>query len=216
MIFGTGSGQINMDSTFGKCIYKICLNESIRNIFEVGSWNGQGSTICIMNAIINKSNSRLYSLEASTDMYNNSLNFWKNHDTNYNLILLNGTLHNKIADINELNQIYNNNIPYYFEHYIPEKKLLETSKIINIDKINDIDVIVIDGGEYSSQEDFNILKNKNPKFICLDDVNVYKCKNIRKSLLNDIEWELYTENLEERNGWSIFVSNRACFKNYKS
>jgi hypothetical protein len=149
-------------------------------------------------------------------MYNNALNFWKNHDTKYNLILLNGTLHNKIADINELNKIYNNNIPYYIEHYIPEKKLLETSKIINIDNINNIDVIVIDGGEYSSEEDFNILKNKNPKFICLDDVNVYKCNNIRKSLLNDIDWELYNENLEERNGWSIFVSNRACFKNYKN
>jgi predicted O-methyltransferase YrrM len=73
-MFGNGNGQINMDSDFGKNIYIICLDESIKNIFEVGSWNGQGSTICIMNAIINKSNSLLYSLEANSDMYKNALN----------------------------------------------------------------------------------------------------------------------------------------------
>lgn len=74
-MFGIGNGQINMDSDFGKLIYTICLNESIQNIFEVGSWNGQGTTICVMNAIINKKISKLYSLEANIDMYNKCLNF---------------------------------------------------------------------------------------------------------------------------------------------
>ena len=121
---------------------------------------------------------------------------------------MNGTLHNKIADINDLNKLYNNQIPYFHEHYIPEKQLLEKSNLINIDNINNInniDVILIDGGEYTSQEYFNILINKNPKFICLDDVNVYKCKYIREFLLASNEWELYKENLYQRNGWSIFM-----------
>jgi hypothetical protein len=205
MIFGIGNGQINMNSDFGMYIYKICLNENIENIFEVGSWNGQGSTVCVMNAIINKPKSKLYSLEANFDMINKAENFWKNFDTKDKLILLNGTLHNKIADINDLNKIYNNKIPYYIEHYIPEKNILETSKIIDIKQIDNIDVIILDGGEYSTQEDYNILINKNPKIICLDDVNVYKCKNIRQMLLNNNEWELYKENLEQRNGWSIFI-----------
>jgi hypothetical protein len=206
MIFGNGNGQINMNSDFGSCIYKICLDESLKNIFEVGSWNGQGSTVCVMNSIINKPNSKLYSIEANVDMFNNAVNFWNNFDVKGKLILLNGTLHNKIADINELNNIYNGNIPYFVEHYIPEKKILETSKVINIDNINNIDVIILDGGEYSTEEDFNILLKKNPKFICLDDVNVYKCKNIRSFLLENSNWSLYKENLDQRNGWSIFIS----------
>jgi hypothetical protein len=204
MIFG--NGQINMNSEFGNSIYNICLNKNIQNIFEVGTYNGQGSTVCIMNAILNKSNSKLYSLESNYDMFCNAKNFWNNYNTKDKLILLNGTLHNKIADINELNKIYNNNIPYYNEHYLPEKKILENGKIINIENINNIDVIILDGGEYTTQEDFNILLSKNPKFICLDDVNVYKCKNIRQTLLNDNEWDLYKENLDQRNGWSIFIS----------
>jgi hypothetical protein len=200
-----GKGQINMDSNFGKCIFKICSDNSIRNIFEVGTWNGQGSTTCVMNAIINKSNSKLYSLESNIDMYNQACNFWENYNTQNKLILICGTLHNKIADLNELNIVYNNNVPCYNEHYVPEKKLVENSPIINIEKINDIDVIILDGGEYTTDEDFNILLLKNPKYICLDDTNVYKCKNIRSKLLNDSNWQLFEENLNDRNGWSIFM-----------
>jgi hypothetical protein len=209
MSFGGGNGQINMNSEFGNCIYKICLNENIQNIIEVGSWNGEGSTVCVMNSIINKENSKLYSLEANFEMFNKSKQFWKKYNTKDKLILLNGTLHRKIADINELNILYNNNIPYYTEHYLPEKKILEMSKIINIDNIDNVDVIILDGGEYSTQEDFNILIKKNPKFICLDDVNVYKCKNIRQTLLHNNEWNLYKEKLDQRNGWSIFISNNS-------
>ena len=70
--------------------------------------------------------------------------------------------------------------------------------------IYDIDFIILDGGEYTTQEDFNILIKKNPKYIALDDVNVFKCKNIREYLINSNDWILLNENLEERNGWSIF------------
>jgi hypothetical protein len=206
-MFGNGNGQINMNSDFGNLIYKLCKNECIQNIFEVGSWNGEGSTICVMNSIINKPNSKLYSLEANTDMYNKSKGFWSKFNTNNKLNLLNGTLHRKIANLNELNTLYNNNIPYFYEHYIPEKNLLETSNIVNIDYINNIDLLILDGGEYSSEEDFNVLIKKNPKVICLDDVNVYKCKKIREILLNNNEWKLYAENLNQRHGWSIFVLN---------
>ena len=52
MIFGIGNGEINMNSDFGMYIYKVCLNENIENIFEVGCWNGQGSTICVINYLV--------------------------------------------------------------------------------------------------------------------------------------------------------------------
>lgn len=204
--FGIGNGQINMNSDFGSCIYNIAKDEKIQNILEVGSWNGQGSTVCIMNAIINKPNSKLYSLEANLDMFNIANTFW-NKNINNNLILLNGSLHNKIADITKLNMIYNNNIPYYNEHYIIEKKILENTKIIDITDINNIDMIILDGGEYTTEGDFDVLIKKNPEYICLDDVNVYKCKNIRQLLLNDSNWKLYNENLNQRHGWSIFKSS---------
>lgn len=202
------NGQINMDSTFGRKIFDIAQLENIKNIFEVGSWNGQGSTVCIMNAIVTKDDTILYSLEADKFMYDNSIIFWNNYNTKNKLKLLNGTLHNKIVDLKYLNHIYNNNIPVYNEHYIPEKKIIETTKIINIDIIDTIDFIILDGGEYTTQGDYDLLITKKPKYIALDDVNVYKCKYIRESLLNNKEWELFSENLNERNGWSIFQKTK--------
>lgn len=199
-----GTGQINMDSDFGMSIYRICIDDSIRNIIEVGSWNGEGSTICVMNAIIDKPGSTLYSVECDPRMYQMARNFWAKYNTNNRLVLLNGTLHNKVADLDMLNQLYNGNIPYYNEHYVPEKQMAENSPILDVENITDVDVIILDGGEYTSEEDFNVLIKKNPKFICLDDVNVYKCKNIRNQLLNDSNWQLFEENLGQRHGWTVF------------
>lgn len=49
----------------------------------------------------------------------------------------------------------------------------------------------------------NLIK-KNPTYIALDDVCVYKCRNIRDKLMNNTNWSLYNENLNDRHGWSIF------------
>lgn len=175
-------------------IYNIAILNEVKNIFEVGTWNGQGSTVCIMNAIINKENSRLYSLEANINMYNLSKEFWHRYNTKNKLSLIYGSLHKKIADEVNVN----------IDWYIGEKNTILNTNIVDINDIYDIDFIILDGGEYTTQEDFNILIKKNPKYIALDDVNVFKCKNIREYLINSNDWILLNENLEERNGWSIF------------
>ncbi len=41
----------------------------------------------------------------------------------------------------------------------------------------------------------------------MDDSNVFKCKDCRQILLDGSEYSLYSENLNDRNGWSIFVKN---------
>jgi len=160
-----------------------------------------------MNAIINKTNSILYSIEANKEMYDSAVSFWNKYDTSKKLNLINGTLHNKIVSRNEVMQFYNtHNVIYEKEHYIPEKKFLE-SNLIHTDIFKDIDVIILDGGEYTTKEDFNILIKFKPNFIVMDDSNVFKCKDCRQILLDGSEYSLYSENLNDRNGWSIFVKN---------
>jgi hypothetical protein len=201
----SGVGQINMGSEFGKEIYNICLKSNINNIFEVGTWNGQGSTVCIMNAIIQKDNSKLYSLEADRYQYDRAKYFWDSKDTNNKLVLLSGVLHREYASENEVKEMYNGQIPCLYEHYIPERNMLQLNPLVNIDDISLIDVIVLDGGEYTTRGDLNVLMKKNPKVVILDDTNVYKCVNIRKEFLSNPEWKLYKESLTDRNGWSIFI-----------
>lgn len=201
----SGTGQMDMNSKLGTCIYELCKDQKYRNIFEVGTWNGQGSTICVMNAIINKENSILYSLEADEIQFKNAVKFWENKQVGNKLNLLHGTLHKIMADTEHIKQHSNGIIPYYREHYFPEKNMLTANQIIDIDNISDIDIIILDGGEYSTKEDFNILLNKNPKVIILDDSNVYKCAGCREQLISDVNWNIYKEDLVDRNGWSIFI-----------
>jgi hypothetical protein len=192
-----GKGQINMNSTFGFILYTISRLDEVNNIFEVGSWNGQGSTVCIMNAIIHKDKSKLYSLEADTNNFNLAKKFWSMYNTNDKLHLANGTLHKHIANDLTLTEEER-------KWYINEEKIILNSNLINIDTINDIDFIILDGGEYTTQGDFDILIQKKPKYIALDDVNVYKCNIIRKKIIESNEWYIISENLKERNGWSVF------------
>ena len=193
-----GHGQINMDSQFGIQLFNIASSNDCINIIETGTWNGQGSTVCIMNGIINKNNSILYSIEACDNQFNNAIDFWKTKNTKNKLCLLNGTLHKNIPDFEETNNLF------VRAWYDGEKKCIENSKLLNIDYIENIDFIVIDGGEYTAQGDFDVLIKKNPKYIALDDTKCYKCRHIRENLLKLDEWNLYAENQNDRNGWSIF------------
>lgn len=194
-----GTGQINMNEDFGKSLFDIASLDNVKNIIETGTWNGQGSTICIMNAIINKEYSNLYSVEACEKFFMEAEMFWEMKNTKNKLHLLNGTLHKNIPHFEA------NNPMFVKEWYDGEKRTITNAKLLNIDYINDVDFIIIDGGEYTARGDYNVLIQKNPKYIAMDDINCYKCNNIRKQLLNSSDWQIYKENTNERNGWSIFV-----------
>jgi hypothetical protein len=93
---------------------------------------------------------------------------------------------------------------HYYLHYDDEVNSFNNSPYIG-DKIpTEVDVVLLDGGEFSTEGDWQFFQNKNVKVFMLDDVNVIKCNNIRKILLNDKNYRLLSENLNDRNGWSIF------------
>jgi hypothetical protein len=203
----SGTGQINMNSEFGYEVYNICKKESIKNIVEVGTWNGQGSTVCIMNALMEKNNkSILYSFEADKENYNKAVQFWNNKDTNNRLSLINAVLHRECLEIDEVKNMYPNVNDFVLNFYLRERELLHINNMFDISSLENIDVILLDGAEYTTYGDFNVLIKKNPKVIMLDDSNIFKCKQIRTELLNNPEWKLLKENLNDRHGWSIFVN----------
>jgi hypothetical protein len=68
---------------------------------------------------------------------------------------------------------------------------------------DNIDFLLLDGGEFSTYSEWNILKNRS-KIIVLDDTLVLKCKKIREELLNDDNYELIIDYPSDRNGFAIF------------
>ena len=58
---------------------------------------------------------------------------------------------------------------------------MDKADLLNLEDIDNVDFILIDGGEYQGQGDFDVLIKKNPKYIALDDDRVYKCMDIKNN-----------------------------------
>ena len=200
-----GSGQITMDSPFGKLVYAICRNSRVRNVVEVGTWNGQGTTVCIMNALVGKE-SVVYSIESDRNRYNEAVSFWSHYETHGKLHLMYGVLHrNPIPDFRILGIVEGDDM--FVHHYAPEKRMVEDTSVplLTLEGIRDIDCVVLDGGEYTTDGDFSVLMKFNPKVIILDDTAIYKCRRIRAALLEEDRYEARYDNPSDRNGAAIFV-----------
>jgi hypothetical protein len=198
-------GQINLDSNLGKLIYEISKQEDIKFILEIGTWNGFGSTKCIVEAIKDQKEKHFVSLECNLEKLNFARSYYtSNYNTQEPLIeLLNLTVLNKIPTSEELfNQfptLQNDSTKMHWLNVDLEN--LKNCGIYNVEK--EIDLLVLDGGEFTTYFEYAILKDKC-KNIILDDTIIDKCSQIRKELIEDERWELVKEDQKDRNGWSYF------------
>ena len=64
------------------------------------------------------------------------------------------------------------------------------------------DVLLLDGGEFTTYYEFQILKNRC-KILLLDDINFDKCKLIVQEIKLDNSWKIIKEEKNMRNGYLI-------------
>ena len=75
-----GQGQINRGSLAGETLFNLATTPKNKVFVEIGSWNGQGSTKCIMDGLIKRMDeSYLISIEASKKFFDLADGFWKSH-----------------------------------------------------------------------------------------------------------------------------------------
>lgn len=200
-------GQINIDSAFGKLLYELGTCNEYKTYVEVGTWNGQGSTKCLLSGIVEKNkDAKLYSLEANANMYAMAKLYWMNSPSQ--LHLLYGVLHKNQMSLEQIEKhpMYEKllfNGDKYKTWLVNDINDMEQTNIVTIPE-ESIDVIVLDGGEFSTVYDWSVLKKKNPKVVCLDDSNVLKTYDIRKELQESEEWITVEDQPMDRNGWCIF------------
>jgi len=199
------TGQINRGTKTGDFIYNLCLQSDIFFVLEIGTWNGMGSTKCIGDAINSRlDHSYFITLESNKDMYNIAKSFWES--CNIDKIKF---IHGRIIEKQDLMSIedlrsYENYIPEWEKWYSEDLKNMETCENV-IDKLpNQIDLLLLDGGEFSTLSEFNKLHDRS-KYILCDDTKTTKCNKIIKILLNDINFDLIFDNQTDgRNGFMAF------------
>ena len=188
-------GQIDIQSAFGKIIYDLSKRLDIINIVEIGTWNGEGSTQCILKAVDNSKN--FYTIESSTEWYNKAIIFNKNYTEMSNVYFLLGSIVNQ-------DELYTDNLSHQEQDWLRQ----DIDNYSNVSDVynklpENIDFLLLDGGEFSTRAEFLKLKSRS-KIIALDDCNCRKNKLNIKDLKEDNNFTLLYENLKDRHGWAVF------------
>ena len=189
-----------MNTEFGREIARICSDERYSTICEVGAWNGDGSTRCIYEGIKNRSNTHLYSIEGDPSMFEKANRIWRN---NPRVTLLFGTLHRNIMSPSEVeaHPRFHTVSDHYRIHYGNEVHTISKSPIVSPPPC---DVILLDGGEFSTEGDWRVLYHDKLQLVMLDDTQVIKTNRILNELLVNPNWKCIRNEPNDRNGWAIF------------
>jgi hypothetical protein len=195
-------GQINIDQDFGKIIYELTMDVDNKTFVDIGTWNGLGSTKCFIEGMKSNKDSVLYTIENNSEKHEYAKSIWLDtiEKNNLNVNFLNGTL---IKNDEIDHWLSENNIPLNEE----QKYWLTIDKTNSVNNIildcKSIDILLIDGSDYSGYLELILLKDIS-KYVLLDDVNSLKNEMARQYLLDSDAFELVSEDLDSRNGYSVF------------
>jgi hypothetical protein len=193
-------GQIILGK-FGisRYITDIAAMANVINIVEIGTWNGMGSTRCILEGLKNKSNYIFKSYECSKEMYHEAI------DNNCHYIcdkfkIING----KIVDERDISDWFD-----VRELNSEQKSWMKTDieRMSSVENVFDtipsnIDLLVLDGGEFSTYKEWLALKDRT-KYIVLDDTLTLKSKKIRQEIIDNKDYHVIDDCLKERNGYLV-------------
>lgn len=191
----TPVGHVTPETEFGKMLTKLASSADV--ILEIGGFFGLGTTRCLVDGL--KRDSKLYSLDYDTGPQAHARTLYGNDPR---VVFITGT----IVKPEEFQEFIHPEPAITREiYYGPEKDYNAESPYV-LDQIPEkIDLLLLDGGEWVSEVEFRKLY-KRCKFIALDDVNPRKSnKNWRaRDALMVYGWKLIGEDMNERNGWSVF------------
>jgi hypothetical protein len=194
----TIKGQILKNSLFADLINEIIKKYSSKNIVEIGTWKGLGSTKRIIDAVVdNNLDSNFISLETNKIFYDEAKQNLKEYTDKVNLI------YGRIIDIVDVeNFVVSQELSYEEQGWLNED-IANFAMCPNVlgSIPEEIDFLLLDGGEFSTYSEWLKLKDR-AKIIALDDTNTTKCRKIKQEILSDksSNYEIIIDS-NDRNGF---------------
>lgn len=198
-------GQIVRGSELGEIIYNLTKREDVINIVEIGTWYGLGSTKCVIDGIIDSSIKKNFiSIELYTEMHEVAKINLKDYLQYVNMI--NGSIINYDDmfwfDFDTNRHIFN----YERSWYDNDLERLKKSKNVLEQIPLEIDLLILDGGEFSTYPEWKKLQERT-KIVILDDTNQFKCIKIVNELTIDSNYKCLHNIKNQRNGYCVFEKN---------
>ena len=190
------TGQITKDTAFGEKIYEISKDKHYKTYLEVGTWCGLGTTKCLLDGIIMRDDATLYSLESNYFFHETTNKYWSRYFEHYDIDKNKFKLHyGSLISFEEIPEDFthdNGSTKHTYDYNLDIKK----APTIKIDR--KIDVLCLDGGHFTTQQEWEMFKEQI-KVIILDDVNTSKTRHILDEITHSSSWEI-DYNSPNRNG----------------
>jgi hypothetical protein len=188
-------GQISSRNEIGRWIELLASMDENRVIVEIGAWNGLGSSKMIVRGLRNRKlrDSRTIGFESNRDLYEVAKRNLRRH-SDYQLV------YGSIVREDELDK---SNLTEIEKEWL-ESDIEDLSEVpFCLDRVPDeIDLLILDGGEFSTFAEFAKLNSRVRNWIVLDDTNTRKCRRILAELSQDSPWIIVFLS-DERNGTAI-------------
>ena len=191
------TGQVSEKSDIGRLIYALCSLSTTRRVVEIGTWNGLGSTRIMCRAAAKRpvNSIEIISVEANENLHRQAKKNLRKFRKLGFLNLLYGSV------VTE-SQLLSSNLSSTEELWLGADRR-DIAAAPNLRSIipPDIDLLLLDGGEFSTYAEYQTLKPLVSSFILLDDTNTRKCQRIIEEIAND-DFNLIWKSTE-RNGTAL-------------
>lgn len=200
-------GQLHSETKFGAFLREFSLERrDLKNFVEIGTWNGQGSTLQIASSLAERSDgSSLFSFEADGDMLRTAMENY--HHPRDSLHFVHGRISDRIMTLEEVRWH-----PLYkgadMEGWLEGETKAFESAPLNRDVIpTPLDFVLLDGGEFTTIGDWKYLKTLGPKVVALTCTGALKSHDIFEELDKTASWKIVGRG-DEFQGWAVFENMR--------
>lgn len=199
-------GQFSKNTDCWNLMKELAQDLNNETFLEVGTWNGYGSTMAIVEGLRTRSNPNyiFYSLECNKEKHQAASQLYKDDK---NVHILNEVLTKLPLEIIAKKFPFIKKEDGKFHEWAEldyqncESCELFWGKRLASKKI--FDVVILDGGEYTTWFEFLLLKNKTNIFV-LDDTRSVKNKDAYADLLEDSEW-IHTARMFDNDTTDVFM-----------
>jgi hypothetical protein len=209
-------GQINPSTHMGGFLANLAENGPA-NWLEIGTWNGLGSTLCILDGFLKRPShlppGRLITYEVDPMMAGIAKENLSFHPMLEAVEFVEGRLgvseHPPLQPptFEELAEADQQTI-HCFMHFDREVSLYRTSAVVT--PPFQPEVVLLDGGEYTGHLDWFALDKTRLQVLILDDINSTKNHQLHVELQADSEhWVEVQYFPYDRNGWAAFARRKA-------
>jgi len=198
-------GQFPKNTDLWNVLVEMARDTQNMTFLEVGTWNGQGSTLAIAEGLRTRNdNFVFYSLECNSEKWEHAR---KHYIADKQIHILNEVLVRPSLEkiSKQFPEIMNKSSTTGYSHWatLDHTNSSQCELFWNRHDLPRIfDVIVLDGGEYTTWFEFLETKHRANIFI-LDDIHSPKCRDAHANLENDPEW-IFTAELWDNGCSSVF------------